>query len=245
MTEQTEQANTRKDVADAVRGFRAWLEDAGWRPYKASELIDPSRRWALRTGYSGGEHYAILLQADPEARARGVSTEPWWTECDRLRLQLDADDPDGQLRAWWLVAASYEAAANSARTEPVAPPSTPDGSLSLSEMQANQPWTAPYSAAYLESRDSLGEVHRDAMHAVLHLVKALGVLASVSEWADHTGGQPPRLDRVGQAEWEGRISDLVMCALYLANHPPNGYARFDLQQAVVDRTKQVNGRGFE
>jgi hypothetical protein len=117
---------------------------------------------------------------------------------------------------------------------------TPPG-WTLAEMQAGQPWTAPYSKAYRESRDEGGEGHRDALHALAHVVKAAGVLVSVCEWADHSD---VRLDRVSQVDWQNRIADLVMNALYLANHPPPGYDRFNLQGAVVARTEQVNGRGF-
>jgi hypothetical protein len=74
-----------------------------------------------------------------------------------------------------------------------------------------------------------------------HITKAVGILSSIAEWADH--GRV-RLDRVPQDEYEGRVADLVMCALHIANNPPEGYARFDLERAVVTRTEAVNGRGF-
>ena len=107
--------------------------------------------------------------------------------------------------------------------------------MTLRQMQETQPWTAPYSDAFNASAES--EPHRWLEHDLLHVTKAVGILASIAEWADH---KTIRYDRVDQAEFEGRISDLVMCALHMANNPPAGYTSFDLYEAVVDRVERVN-----
>jgi hypothetical protein len=119
--------------------------------------------------------------------------------------------------------------------------------MSLREMQRTQPWTAPYSSAFEASKLGLigglrdhrdAEPHRSLMHDLMHVTKAVGILSSIAEWADHGN---VRLDRVDQAEFEGRIADLVMCALHMANNPPRGYDSFDLYVTVVDRVERVNG----
>jgi len=115
--------------------------------------------------------------------------------------------------------------------------------MSLREMQRTQPWTAPYSSAFEASKLGLGhaggaEPHRSLMHDLMHVMKAVGILSSIAEWADHG---TVRLDRVDQAEFEGRIADLVMCALHMANNPPRDYDSFDLYVTVVDRVERVNG----
>ena len=119
---------------------------------------------------------------------------------------------------------------------------------SLREMQETQPWSAPYSREFENSKRGGGgwsphdperapEPHRSLMHDLMHVTKAVGILASIAEWADHGS---VRLERVDQAEYEGRIADLIMCALHMANNPPSGYEQFDLQQAVIDRVERVN-----
>lgn len=116
-------------------------------------------------------------------------------------------------------------------------------------MQATQPWTAPYSREFMYSKrgdDSPSfhspylrpERHRSLMHDLMHVTKAIGVLASIAEWADHGS---IRTQRVDQDEYEGRIADLIMCALHMANNPPEGYAQFDLERAVIERVERVNG----
>lgn len=108
--------------------------------------------------------------------------------------------------------------------------------MGLGRMQYTQPWTAPYSPAFEYSK--LVEEHRTLMHDLMHLTKAIGILASIAEWADH--GRL-RQDRVDQGEYEGRVADLVMCALHIANNPPTGYTAFDLETAVIKRVERVNG----
>lgn len=121
--------------------------------------------------------------------------------------------------------------------------------LTLAWMQRTQPWTAPYSLSFEASKrgchpDDDGQLtgyrtepHRSLMHDLMHVTKAVGVLASIAEWADHGN---IRTERVDQAEYEGRIADLVMCALHMANNPPEGYAEFELQNSVVERVERVN-----
>lgn len=108
--------------------------------------------------------------------------------------------------------------------------------MNLREMQQTQPWTAPYSRDFLSSAD-FGESHRWLMHDLMHVTKAVGVLSSVAEWADHGD---VRHEKVDQAEYQGRIADLVMCALHMANNPPKGYEEFDLLDVVVERVDRVN-----
>jgi hypothetical protein len=117
-------------------------------------------------------------------------------------------------------------------------------------MQRTQPWTAPYSREFEHSKRGdtdpmcphspylLPEQHRPLTHDLLHVTKAVGILASIAEWADHGS---IRTERVDQAEFEGRIADLVMCALHMANNPPEGYDQFELQRAVIERVERVNG----
>lgn len=112
--------------------------------------------------------------------------------------------------------------------------------MTLSHMQATQPWTAPYSVEFEQSKKS--EPHRSLLHDLMHVTKAVGILSSVAEWADHGS---LRIARVDQAEYEGRIADLVMCALHMANNPPFGYESFDLERAVIERTERVNGVTWE
>ena len=112
--------------------------------------------------------------------------------------------------------------------------------LSLAQMQSTQPWTAPYSEHFETSKRA--EPHRSLMHDLMHVTKAVGVLSSIAEWADHGS---IRTERVDQAEYEGRIADLVMCALHMANNPPQGYAAFVLHRAVVSRVERVNGVAWE
>lgn len=107
---------------------------------------------------------------------------------------------------------------------------------SLSRMQQTQPWTAPYSRRF--ENDKVIEPHRSLMHDLMHVSKAVGVLASVAEWADHGD---TRTDRVSQAEYEGRLADLVICALHMTSNPPHGYTQFDLEEAVISRVERVNG----
>ena len=111
----------------------------------------------------------------------------------------------------------------------------PAGERTLAWMQQTQPWTAPYSPEF--ERSKADEPHRSLTHDLLHVTKAVGILASIGEWADHGN---VRTERVDQAEYEGRIADLVMCALHMANNPPSGYEQFDLQRAVIERVERVN-----
>jgi hypothetical protein len=107
--------------------------------------------------------------------------------------------------------------------------------MDLRHMQETQPWTAPYTWPFEQSRRQ--EPHRSLLHDLMHVTKAVGVLSSIAEWADHGS---VRHERVDQSEYEGRIADLVMCALHMANNPPVGYLHFDLHDAVVNRVERVN-----
>lgn len=114
------------------------------------------------------------------------------------------------------------------------------GPMNLREMQATQPWNALYSSRFVDSVQN--EKHRWLTHDLLHVTKAVGILASIAEWADHGS---IRTERVSQEEFEGRIADLVMCALHMANNAPKGYREFDLLNAVVNRVDRVNNADWK
>lgn len=102
-------------------------------------------------------------------------------------------------------------------------------------MQATQPWNVQYSLNYRNNK--LVEPHRSLMHDLMHITKAVGVLSSIAEWADH---EVLNLDRINQEEYQHRIADLIMCAIHISNHPPIGYHVFDLEEEVISRTETVN-----
>lgn len=99
-------------------------------------------------------------------------------------------------------------------------------SLSLQELQKKLPWTAHHHRDFRVSR----MVHKDFGHALLHVTKASGKLASMVNDAEHSG-----CDFKEAAPY---IADLVICALRMANTCPGGV--IDLQKAVVDRIESKN-----
>lgn len=115
--------------------------------------------------------------------------------------------------------------------------------MSLREMQRTQPWQAnPWYTKEFENSVAAGEQHRWLAHDLAHIMKAVGVLASIVEGADH--GRV-RHDLATQADFEKRVADLVICALHIANNPTWGYSAFDLYGAVVERVETVNGVAWD
>jgi hypothetical protein len=74
--------------------------------------------------------------------------------------------------------------------------------------------------------------HKDFGHALLHVSKAVGRLATVINDAEHGGHE---FDHPSVAPY---VADLVVCALRMANTCPNGI--IDLQRAVEDRISTKN-----
>jgi hypothetical protein len=103
--------------------------------------------------------------------------------------------------------------------------------MSLSELQRRQPWTVPYSLAFLKSAPRLQ--HLKSSHAVLHAAKSVGKLAAVFEAADHGHD-------INEEEVANMCADLVTAAMRLAN-----LYSFDLQFVLERRVKEKNGIGFD
>lgn len=100
--------------------------------------------------------------------------------------------------------------------------------LTLRELQTQLPWTVHYSRDFRANPMP----HKDFGHALLHVQKAAGKLASVVNDAEHGGSEfkPDEVDRY--------IADLVVCALRMANTCPG--RTVDLQRAVEDRIETKN-----
>lgn len=93
----------------------------------------------------------------------------------------------------------------------------------IRELQSSLPWTGHYHRDFR----STPMTHKDFQHALLHVTKAAGKLATVINEAEHCG-HDFRHDCVAPY-----IADLVICALRMANTCPNGI--IDLQRVVEDR----------
>lgn len=106
------------------------------------------------------------------------------------------------------------------------PAAQPD---SLRLLQERLPWTIHYDSDFRASPVA----HKDFQHALLHVLKASGKIASVVNDAEHAGTDwnDPKLDDY--------IADLVVCALRMANTIPG--RKLDLGFAVVKRIENKNG----
>lgn len=122
-----------------------------------------------------------------------------------------------------------------------------DNDLTLRTAQANQPWTVPYSDGVVRAAETREVPHILATHTVLHAAKSLGKLAAVFERLDHPAQGP--CDQMTRAALpttserqtiEAMSADLVTAALRLAN-----LYSFDIEDALVSRVVEKNGRGFE
>ncbi len=117
-------------------------------------------------------------------------------------------------------------------------PSTPlDGvarrsDMTIRELQTTLPWTVRYSSDFRANPQS----HKDFAHGLLHIVKAAGYLSALVDDMDHdkSVADQPGLG----ADFQGKIADMVICALRMANTFPGGV--IDLQRAVEDRLQSKN-----
>lgn len=104
----------------------------------------------------------------------------------------------------------------------------------LRELQSSLPWTAHYHRDFRATPMT----HKDFGHALLHVHKAGGKLASIIDEAEHAGFEwsSPLL----RAEVEKYLADFVICALRMANTCPDGV--IDLQRAVEQRLTAKNNQ---
>ena len=100
--------------------------------------------------------------------------------------------------------------------------------LTIRELQTQLPWTVHYHHDFRATPMT----HKDFGHALLHVTKACGKLATVVNIAEHGGSEfaPEMVDRY--------VADLVVCALRMANTCPG--RTIDLQRAVEDRIEIKN-----
>jgi hypothetical protein len=104
----------------------------------------------------------------------------------------------------------------------------------IRSLQTRLPWTGHYHRDFRNSPMT----HKDFGHALLHVHKAGGKLASIVNDAEHGG-----------AFWENHatrfsvqkyLADLVICALRMANTCPEGV--IDLEDAVMRRISSKNNQ---
>ena len=100
--------------------------------------------------------------------------------------------------------------------------------LTLRELQTQLPWTVHYHRDFRASPMT----HKDFGHALLHIMKATGKLATIVKDAEHGGAdfKPEDVDKY--------VADMVVCALRMANTCPG--RTIDLQRAVEDRIENKN-----
>lgn len=104
----------------------------------------------------------------------------------------------------------------------------------IRELQSSLPWTSHYHRDFRSSP----QTHKDFGHALLHVHKAGGQLASIVDEAEHAGYD--WADPAKRADVEKYVADLVICALRLANTCPDGV--FDLQDAIARRLAAKNNQ---
>lgn len=121
--------------------------------------------------------------------------------------------------------------------------------MSIRQFQDNQPWESgsgeenPYSDVFMAD----ARRHRDFEHALIHVTKSMGRLATLVEHEDHERrfhmtGAP---DEVAVSAFDekredaaGWLADLVICAMRMASVYPR--ARIDLESAVILRMAEKN-----
>lgn len=104
----------------------------------------------------------------------------------------------------------------------------------IRELQSGLPWTAHYHRDFRSS----SQTHKDFAHALLHIHKAGGKLATIIDEAEHGGyawANPAK-----RAEVAKYVADMVICALRMATTCPDG--QIDLQRAVEDRLTTKNNQ---
>lgn len=106
-------------------------------------------------------------------------------------------------------------------------------------LQHTQPWTVPYAKRIEEESHKYGrKTDLLARHALLHLTKSCGKIASVFEKIDHSnGGISPSVEE--RTIIENMSADLVTIAMRFAN-----LYNFDLQAVLQLRVEEKNGKGF-
>jgi hypothetical protein len=109
--------------------------------------------------------------------------------------------------------------------------------VNIRDLQAQLPWTIPYSADFRHSQSDEG--HRHLIHDVLHTMKSLGKIAAVCERIDHQGPVLHSNTDPERAALAAEAVDLVICALHIAKTNPFG--PFDLEAAVLAALDRRNG----
>lgn len=67
----------------------------GWVRYKASELIDPTKQWTVRTGYVGGETYVQVNRYSQVRKDLHIASVDPFEKIAYLRLHPAMDDDPG------------------------------------------------------------------------------------------------------------------------------------------------------
>lgn len=109
--------------------------------------------------------------------------------------------------------------------------------LTLSELQSQLPWSINYADAFKLATYS-GLPYLEFQHALIHVVKATGKLATMVEDADHGRDD---VEPFPLPEMAKLLSDLVICALRMANVQPRLGYRIDLGREIVRRLESKNG----
>ena len=101
--------------------------------------------------------------------------------------------------------------------------------MHLRTLQTNLPWTIHYHHDFRATPMA----HKDFAHALVHVVKAAGILSELVNRAEHAGCDfiPEDTDKY--------VADLVVCALRMANTCPG--RTIDLERAVIERIESKNG----
>jgi len=98
--------------------------------------------------------------------------------------------------------------------------------MNLRDIQTSLPWTIKYSQDYRLNP----QAHKDFAHAITHALKALGKLSEIVDDLDHR--------RDSELEPDKYISDLVICALRMANAYPG--RMIDLESNLINRIETKN-----
>ncbi len=104
----------------------------------------------------------------------------------------------------------------------------------IRELQSGLPWTGHYHRDFRATPMT----HKDFAHALLHVHKAGGKLASILNDAEHGGVDWANLTVRGDVE--KYVADMVICALRMATTCPEG--QIDLQRAVENRLTAKNNQ---
>lgn len=97
-------------------------------------------------------------------------------------------------------------------------------------------WTDEfYSKEFQASKSE----YRDFQHAILHLTKTLGKLATFVEESDHQGAPGHGFVYFPKPEVEKYLADVVIVAIRMAIKNPTGMV--DLERAIFARIKEKMG----